>query len=143
MKRVLIVEDNALVVQLLSQLLEDRFALDVATNGKSGVEAAKAQRPDLILMDLTMPVMDGWAAIRVLRADPETEHIPIVALSGCVDPGDVARAMDAGADAHHAKPLDEEALVAEIERLLGRARPVSGVRATRRQIDALVRKARE
>jgi CheY-like chemotaxis protein len=68
-KRLLIVEDNALVVQLLSQLLEEHYTLDVASNGKLGVEAALAHQPDLILMDLTMPVMDGWAAIRTLRAE--------------------------------------------------------------------------
>lgn len=142
-KRLLIVEDNALVVQLLSQLLEEQYALEVAYNGKLGVEAAKAIRPDLILMDLTMPVMDGWSAIRAIRGEPRTAHIPIIALSGCVETRDVARAMDAGADTHLAKPLDEEALLLEIERLLERAPVVSGVRSTRGGMDAPVDSSRK
>lgn len=142
-KRLLIVEDNALVVQLLCQLLEEQYTLSVAQNGKLGVEAAKAQQPDLILMDLTMPVMDGWAAIRAIRGEPKTSRIPIIALSGCVDTRDVARAMDAGADAHLPKPLDEEALLLEIERLLDRAPVVSGVRSTRSGMDGPVDSSRK
>lgn len=142
MKSLLIVDDNALVIELLSQVLDGQYVVHVAENGKRGVEAAQAHRPDLILMDLTMPVMDGWTAIRALRAESTTARTPIIALSGCVDARDVARAMDAGADAHLAKPLDEEVLLAEIERLIGSARVVSGVR-TRHDVGALVDASRK
>jgi CheY-like chemotaxis protein len=126
-RRVLVVEDNALVQELLRQLLDDDYELYTADNGKLGVQAALAHRPHVILMDLTMPVMDGWTAIRALRAERATARIPILALSARIDPGDVERAMEAGADAHLAKPIDDEELLRAIERLTVGRRPTSGV----------------
>jgi CheY-like chemotaxis protein len=118
MPTVLIVEDNALVVQLVEQQLEDLYAVVSAVNGKLGVETARALGPDVVLMDLTMPVMDGWAAIRILRSDASTAALPIVALSASNEPQHVARALAAGADAYLAKPIDEAALKNTIARML-------------------------
>lgn len=138
MASLLVVEDNPLVVELLRQVLEgESYDVRVAANGKLGVEAATRDVPDLVLMDLTMPVMDGWAAIRALRAEPATAHLPIIALSARIDPSDIRRAIEAGADAHVGKPLDEATLLAEVRRLLSAPR-ATGVRETRTAMAAML-----
>ncbi len=138
MKTVLIVEDNALVMELLGQLLEERYEVHTAVNGKLGVEAARLLPPDIILMDLTMPVMDGWTAIRILRGDSKTAGIPVIALSARVDDGDVQRALAAGANAHLAKPIDDVALISEMERLLLPPRATTGQQLTRSEVAGLI-----
>lgn len=143
MKVVLIVEDNALVVELLRQLLEERYVLLTAANGKLGVEAVRKHKPDIVLMDLMMPVMDGWAAIRALRADAATASIPIIALSARVDSGDVERSLGAGADAHLGKPIEDGFLLSEIERLLRGRRVRSGAQLTRTEVADLVASAKK
>lgn len=104
---VLLVEDleeNRRVVRQLMQRLEIRLL--EAGDGAEGVAIAKREKPDLILMDLSLPILDGWEATRRLKADPETAHIPVVALTAHAMAGDEQRARDAGCDGYIAKPLD-------------------------------------
>ncbi|MCB9597091.1 MAG: response regulator [Sandaracinaceae bacterium] len=118
MKSILIVEDNPLIVELIAQMLSDDYEVSSAPNGEAGVAAARERRPDLILMDLMMPVMDGWEAIRALRSVWATCRIPIIAVSATTDLKERRRADQAGADAHLGKPIDEDELRATIARYL-------------------------
>lgn len=115
---ILVVDDNALVAQLVEQQLEGDYHVLSAPNGKIGVDVARARRPDLVLMDLAMPVMDGRTAIRILRADAATAAIPIVVLSATADGNELSRALASGADTFVAKPIDEKILRQLIARLL-------------------------
>ena len=119
MKRILVVEDQELNLDLLVQLLEDRYEVATAMDGASGIEMAQRLRPDAILMDLSLPVLDGWEAIRQLKASAELQHIPIVALTAHAMAGDEQRAHDCGCDDYLTKPLDERLLFAVLERHLG------------------------
>ena len=119
MARILYVEDNDDNVYVLRGRLQRRgFDVLVARDGASGVEAARSERPDLVLMDLGLPVLDGWEAARLLKADPSTSGIPIIALSAHAMPGDRGRALDAGCDDYDVKPVDWPQLLAKIKALL-------------------------
>jgi CheY-like chemotaxis protein len=120
MKTVLIVEDIALNRELLEQLLEDEHRLVFAEDGLAALERAAETRPDLILMDLSLPRMDGWEAIRRLKADATLSHIPVIALSAHAMSGDEDRARASGCDDYLTKPIDETLLFAKIARHLGR-----------------------
>ena len=121
MKKILIVEDVALNVDLLVQLLEDDYLIAVAEDGAAGVTLASAERPDLILMDMSLPVLDGYEATRRIKADPALRQIPVIGLSAHAMHGDEQRALAAGCDAYLTKPLDEAQLVAALARHLGEA----------------------
>ena len=118
MKTVLIVEDMALNRDLLEQLLEDDYHVITAADGVAGLDVARQQQPDLILMDLSLPVMDGWDATRCLRADPELKTIPVIALTAHAMRGDEERALAAGCDAYLSKPIDEDRLLSLLEQFL-------------------------
>ena len=118
MTRLLVVEDNQHDLELIVQLLEDDFALVTARDGAAGIECAKRDRPDLILMDLSLPVLDGWDAIGLLRADPEIGRTPIVVLSAHASRPDIDRALAVGCDAYVTKPVDEDELRRVIAGLL-------------------------
>ncbi|MHB2016825.1 MAG: response regulator [Candidatus Xenobia bacterium] len=118
MKRVLVVEDNPVNMELACQLLEDAYEVWRAGDGLEGVELAQQRQPDLILMDLSLPRMDGWAATAALREDPRTRHIPVVALTAHAIKGDREKVLISGFDGYVSKPIEEEALFAIIERLL-------------------------
>ena len=118
MKRVLVIEDNSLNMELTVQLLEDDYEVLQATDGETGVAMARRRQPDIILMDLSLPRMDGWDATRLLRADSRTQAIPIIALSAHAADREIERALAVGCDAYITKPIDEGALLAEIARLL-------------------------
>lgn len=118
MRKILIVEDVEINLELLVQLLEEDYQLLSAGDGRLGVELAKSEQPDLILMDMSLPVLDGWSAIREIRSDVETADIPVVALSAHVMSGEKQRALDAGCNAYLTKPVDEELLFKIIEELL-------------------------
>jgi CheY-like chemotaxis protein len=120
MKRILIVEDNPINMELTTQLLEDDYELLTATDGAAGLSTATEHGPDLILMDLSLPVMDGWEAIRKIRASAKIGHTPIIALSAHAAQADIERAMAAGASDYVTKPVDEDVLLERIEALLGR-----------------------
>jgi CheY-like chemotaxis protein len=103
---------------LLVQLLEDDYEISTATDGASGLEAAARLRPDLILMDLSLPVIDGWEASRRLKADPDLRHIPVIALTAHAMQGDEAKARACGCDDYLAKPIDEALLFEKLGRVL-------------------------
>ena len=119
MIRILYVEDNEDNVYMLSQRLRKHgFEISIASDGEQGIAMAHRERPDLILMDLGLPVLDGWAAARLLKDSPETKEIPIIALSAHTMPGDRERALAAGCDEYEPKPVSFERLLAKIEALL-------------------------
>ncbi len=115
----LLVEDNELNRDMLSRRLERKgYVIQMAADGAKGVSMAMELRPALILMDLSLPVMDGWEAIRRLKADPETAAIPIIALTAHARAEDETAAREAGADDFDTKPIDLNRLVGKIEHLL-------------------------
>jgi CheY-like chemotaxis protein len=119
MKRILVVEDHELNLDLLVQLLEDRYQVVTATDGASGLDMAQELRPDAILMDLSLPVVDGWEAIRRLKDSPELSPIPVIALTAHAMAGDEERARDCGCDDYMTKPIDEDVLFAKLQHYLG------------------------
>jgi CheY-like chemotaxis protein len=124
--RILIVEDNEDNFQLVRFLLErDGFEVISAVNGKEGVETAMREKPDLILMDLSMPEMDGWTAAQKIKAEPETKAIPLLALTAHTLPGDRMRALEAGCDGYISKPINVEYLIKTVSSSIGKARKQS------------------
>ena len=120
MPRILLVEDNEMNRDMLSRRLARReYEVLVAVDGKEGVEMAGSEAPDLILMDMSLPVMDGWEAMRQLKASPETKAIPIIALTAHAMSGDREKAMEAGCDDYDTKPIELPRLLAKMEALLG------------------------
>ena len=119
MKTILIVEDVELNRELLVQLLEDRYRLVLAGDGAAALESAAQSRPDLVLMDLSLPRMDGWEATRRLKADASLAAIPVIVLSAHAMRGDEERARASGCDDFLTKPIDETLLFAKLERHLG------------------------
>ena len=119
MKKILVVEDVDFNRDLLVQLLEDDYEVIEAVNGQEGVELAERERPDLILMDLSLPVMDGWEATRQLKANDYFRSIPVIALTAHAMKGDEEKALAAGCDDYLVKPLDEDELIAKIQKYLG------------------------
>ncbi len=114
-KRILVVEDNLLNLELATDLLEAAgFTVRHALTAEDGLRAAREQPPDLILMDLSLPGMDGLAATRALRAGPTTRHLPIIALTAHAMKGDEALALDAGCDGYLAKPIDTRTFAATV-----------------------------
>ena len=110
--RVLIVEDNMDTYELVNFILQkDGFDTFLAVNGRDGVDAAIKQKPDLIIMDLSMPEMDGWAATSLIKRNPTVKSIPVIVLTAHALPGDRQRAMDAGCDQYITKPMDLGELV--------------------------------
>lgn len=118
-KRILVIEDHELNRDLLVQILEERYTVLVAVDGADGIAVAERERPDLILMDFGMPVLDGWQATRVIKSRPHLERIPIIAITSHAMVGDEAKALDAGCDSYMAKPIHEDDLLARIEQFLG------------------------
>lgn len=119
MKRLLIVEDSELNRDLLTQILDETFTLLMASDGQAGLDLAERERPDLVLLDLSLPIVDGWEVARRLKANARTRGIPLIALTAHAMRDDERRAVEAGCDAYVAKPLDEDVLLATIHRLLG------------------------
>ena len=121
--RVLVVEDNIDNFELVRFLLERAgYQVFSAANGVEGVDAAKREQPDLILMDLSMPEMDGWNATSHLKADEQTRHIPVLALTAHTLPGDRKRAIDAGCDGYISKPLNVSSFDKLVATLLRQAK---------------------
>ena len=119
MKKVLIVEDVEYNRDLLVQLLEEDYGILTAADGASGIEVAARHRPDLILMDLSLPGIDGWEATRRLKARRETAAIPVIALTAHAMHGDEDRARACGCDDYLTKPIDEDQLFARLAQHLG------------------------
>jgi CheY-like chemotaxis protein len=124
MPKILLVEDNEMNRDMLSRRLQRRgYEVVIAVDGQEGVALAQAEAPDLILMDMSLPVMDGWEATRQLKAASETIAIPVIALTAHAMSGDREKAMEAGCDDYDAKPIDLPRLLAKIEALLRRRPP--------------------
>jgi len=119
MARVLIVEDNELNRDMLSRRLQRRgYDILVATDGEQGVEMARSEPIDLILMDMSLPGLDGWEATRLLKADTETSKLPIIALTAHAMSSDREKAMESGCDDYDTKPVDLVRLLGKIENWL-------------------------
>ena len=115
MAKILLVEDNEMNRDMLSRRLERRgFEVLLAVDGRQGIAVARAQQPDLILMDMSLPVVDGWAATRQLKAMPETQHIPVIALTAHAMSGDEEKAREAGCDDYDTKPIEFKRLLEKI-----------------------------
>ena len=107
MKKVLIVEDNEMNRDMLSRRLERRgFSVVLAADGAEGVAMSKSELPDIVLMDMSLPVMNGWEATRAIKADPATQNTPVIALTAHSMPGDREKAMEAGCDDYDVKPVE-------------------------------------
>jgi CheY-like chemotaxis protein len=124
MTKILYVEDNDDNIYMLrGRLARAGFQVAVATDGEQGVAMAASEAPDLILMDLSLPVLDGWEATRRLKGAPETKAIPVIALSAHAMEGDRAKAMAAGCDDYDTKPVDFPRLLGKIRALLAQGPP--------------------
>jgi len=118
--KILLVEDDEMNRDMLSRRLVKRgYDVVIAVNGQEGVEKARSMYPGLILMDMSLPVMDGWTATRTLKGDPETSGIPIIALTAHAMSGDETKAREAGADDFDTKPVELKRLLSKMEDLLG------------------------
>jgi CheY-like chemotaxis protein len=118
--RILIIEDDAMNLDMISERLELRgYRVAGATDGSQGVELALLEAPDLILMDVSLPGMDGWEVTRRLKSEAATRHIPVVALTAHAMVSDRDKALQAGCDEYETKPIEFERLLAKIETLLG------------------------
>lgn len=123
MAKILLVEDNELNRDMLSRRLIRRgYEVVMATDGADAITAAARERPNLILMDMSLPVVDGWEATRRLKADADLRAIPVIALTAHAMSGDRERAMAAGCDEFDTKPIEFDRLLAKIEQLLSNAR---------------------
>lgn len=119
MPKVLLVEDNEMNRDMLSRrLMRHGFEVSVALDGQQGVEMASREAPDIILMDMSLPVLDGWEATRRLKASQDTQNIPLIALTAHAMAGDRDRAMQAGCDDYDTKPIEFPRLMEKIDRLL-------------------------
>ena len=120
MKKILLVEDNEMNRDMLSRRLAKRgYAVVMAVDGAEGVTMVRSESPDLVLMDMGLPVMDGWTATRHIKADPATAQIPVLALTAEAMEGDREKCLSAGCDEYDTKPVDLERLIGKIEALLG------------------------
>jgi len=119
MPKILLVEDNEMNRDMLSRRLERRgFQVVIAIDGQQGVDLARSEAPDLILMDMSLPVLDGWEATRQLKGEAETRAIPIIALTAHAMAGDREKALEAGCDDYDTKPIELPRLLGKIDALL-------------------------
>lgn len=123
MTKILLVEDNEMNRDMLSRRLERKgFEVVMALDGQQGVQLAASETPDIILMDMSLPVIDGWEATRQVKAADTTRNIPVIALTAHAMVGDRQKAMEAGCDDYDTKPVDFPRLLGKIETLLGRVK---------------------
>ncbi|NQW22276.1 MAG: response regulator [SAR202 cluster bacterium] len=119
MSKLLLIEDNEMNRDMLTRRLERKgYEISIAVDGKDGVMKAKADNPDLILMDMSLPNIDGWEATRIIKGSQETRHIPVIALTSHAMAGDRERALEVGCDEYDTKPIDFFRLLTKIENLL-------------------------
>lgn len=121
MARILLVEDDELSRQMLTWRLERRgYHVSVAINGEQALDAIHAEAPSVVLLDMSLPVMDGWEVARRLKANPGTASIPIIALTAHAMRGDRERALEAGCDDYETKPVEFSRLIGKLEAVLGK-----------------------
>ena len=117
--RLLLVEDHEEIWDFLSRRLKRRgYEVTVATDGQAGVDRARADLPEIMLLDMNLPILDGWSAARLLKAEPATAGIPIIALTAHAMPGDREKTIAAGCDDYDSKPVEIDRLLGKIEALL-------------------------
>jgi CheY-like chemotaxis protein len=122
MTKILLVEDNEMNRDMLSRRLIRRgFQVVFAMDGQQGVDLARSERPDIILMDMSLPGIDGWEATRRLKADDATRGLPVIGLTAHAMSGDREKAIEAGCDDYDTKPVELDRLIGKIKRLLGTA----------------------
>ena len=120
MTKILLVEDNEMNRDMLSRRLERKgFEVVIAIDGQAGIDMASSSNPDIILMNLSLPVIDGWEATRRIKADPATQTIPVIALTAHAMAGDEQKALEAGCDDYDTKPIDLKRLLGKIANILG------------------------
>jgi two-component system cell cycle response regulator DivK len=120
MPKILLVEDNEMNRDMLSRRLQRKgYQVVIAVDGAEGVSLTSSENPDLVLMDMSLPVMDGWEATRQLKANPETQAIPVIALTAHAMSGDREKALNAGCDDYDTKPIELPRLLSKIETFLG------------------------
>ena len=120
MAKLLLVEDNEMNRDMLSRRLRKKgYEVAIAVDGQAGVEMASSEGPELILMDMSLPIMDGWTATKHIKADGTTSKIPVIALTAHAMEGDRIKALEAGCDDYDTKPIDLKRLLSKIETLLG------------------------
>ena len=121
MKKILLVEDNEMNRDMLSRRLARKgYEVSIAVDGRQGIEMAQSAAPDLILMDMSLPVLDGWEATRQLKNTDATRHIPVIALTAHAMSGDRERALEAGCDDYDTKPNELTRLLDKLETMLNR-----------------------
>jgi CheY-like chemotaxis protein len=121
MPKILLVEDNEMNRDMLSRRLERKgFEIAMAVDGRQGIEMARSGNYDLILMDMSLPEVDGWEATRELRKDPKTAAVPIIALTAHAMSGDREKALEAGCNDYDTKPIELPRLLGKIEALIGK-----------------------
>lgn len=126
MPKILLVEDNEMNRDMLSRrLLRRGYEVVIAVDGQQGVEFALREQPQLILMDMSLPVIDGWEATRRLKADPATRQIPVIALTAHAMAGDREQALAAGCDDYDTKPIELTRLLPKIEKFAGLGTPAA------------------
>jgi two-component system, cell cycle response regulator DivK len=119
MPKILIVEDNDMNLDMLSRrLIRKGYEIVTARDGQEGIDRAASEQPDLILMDMSLPVLDGWEATRSIKSNDATARIPVVALTAHAMEADRQKALDAGCNAFHTKPIDLKSLLDQINRLI-------------------------
>ena len=122
MTKVLLVEDNEMNRDMLSRRLIRRgFQVVFAMDGQQGIDLARSEQPEIILMDMSLPVIDGWEATRRLKADDSTRSVPVIGLTAHAMSGDREKAIEAGCDDYDTKPVELDRLIGKIKRLLGTA----------------------
>ncbi len=120
MSKILLVEDNEMNRDMLSRRLKRRgYEVLIAVDGAKGVEMVSSETPDLVLMDMSLPVMDGWEATKNIKADPATQSIPVIALTAHAMSGDRQKALEAGCDDYDTKPIELSRLLSKIQSFLG------------------------
>ena len=118
--KILLIEDNELNLDMLTRRLERKgFSVIAARDGISGIEKANQEKPELIIMDLSLPILDGWDAAKKLKADQATTSIPIIALTAHAMKGDRQKALNAGCDEYDTKPVDFDRLLGKISKVTG------------------------
>jgi len=121
MAKILLVEDNEMNRDMLSRRLERRgHTIVMAVDGQQGVDMAKSEAPDLILLDMSLPVLDGWEAAQQIKAQPESKDIPVIALTAHAMAGDKEKALKAGCDDYDTKPVELPRLLGKIDALLAK-----------------------
>jgi CheY-like chemotaxis protein len=124
MAKILLIEDNEMNRDMLSRRLVRRgYEVVLAVDGEQGIEMARSHKPDIILMDLSLPIIDGWEATRRIKTGEDTRHVPVIGLTAHAMVGDREKALEAGCDDYDTKPIELDRLLNKVEALLSRAKP--------------------